>query len=228
MSNSDFQDRLARISAKAPAPAPTTRVQRLGYGNLVIGAVAMSVGVHMLRSANGSYDAIRDQYGIPAALGLALGGVVVLIFGMVYLFKAVRRGDAAPAAHALRAPIRTSAGARAFFSLLGLGLGAVACLYMFLGNAGRQLGVTGQVDQATANEIAMGSTLMAFLLVGLALMIGFIGLFVRRLPLLRVPVFFLLGGMLLYVGFQTFRIHPSDWPVFMASFTSAFTDGEAP
>jgi hypothetical protein len=61
MSNSDFQERLSRISAKAPAPAPTTRVQRLGFGNLAIGAVAMSVGLYMVRSANGSYDAIRDQ-----------------------------------------------------------------------------------------------------------------------------------------------------------------------
>jgi purine-cytosine permease-like protein len=143
---------------------------------------------------------------------------------MVYLFKAVRRADAAPAAQAPRTPIRTSAGARASFSLLGLGLGALACFFMFVGNAAFQLSVAGQISVETSRAMATGCSIAAGLLAALALLIGFIGLFIRGLPMKRVPVLYLLGAILLFATFQTFNIHPVNWPTFMAEFTRSFTN----
>jgi hypothetical protein len=224
MSNSDFQDRLARIGAKAPAPPPITRMQRLGYGRLAIGALAMSSGLYMLRTANDSYNAIRDQYSIPAALGLALGGLVLLLIGIVHLFRSIRQADAQPSGHAAPAPVRTSAGARAFFSVLGLCLGALACLVMFIGNAASQPAFSTQIDAVSARALFVGMAILAALLGTLAFLIGLVGLFVRGLPMRRVPIFFLLGAMLVYSGFQTFRIHPANWPTFMTEVISSFKD----
>ena len=190
----------------------------------------------MIKVATTNYDAVRDQYGVGAALGLGLGSIAIMILGVVLMVRAIRsaRGisttvpSAAYAAREASPRIQTSAGARLFFSLFGLALGGLAAFFMYIGNAGRQLGVTGQVDIATANAMATGSAVAAILLVGLGLFIGFIGLFVRGFPMRRVPVFLVLGAMLLYTSFQTLRIHPSDWPVFMAEFTRSFQNKTSP
>ena len=95
---------------------------------------------------------------------------------------------------------------------------------MSVGNAGRQLGVSGQVDRETANAMATGSAIAAFLLVARGFFLGFIGIFVRRLPLRRVPVFMVLRTMLVFTRFQTRHIHPANWPTFMAEFLRSFTN----
>ena len=191
----------------------------------------MSAGGLMIKITNTNYEWVRDQYGIPAAAGLGLGGFALLIFGVVLLISAAlptRSTSPAPSSSlsypitAARTPAQISVGARVIFSLLGLILGAVACFYMYIASASALLDIARQIDTETAKKMAIGSALMAFILAFVALLIGFIGLFVRRLPMLRVPVFFLLGAMVLYTSFQTLRIHPVNWPTFMAEFTKSF------
>ncbi len=240
MSNENFHERLERIKAgsgqrSAPAPALGTITGRRAQMNLrgtFIACFLLSIGLYLIRVANRNYDSIRDEYGIPAALGMGIGSFALVIYSIILMFRAVRPVGAAASTGATwsyptSAPqpgVKTSAGARAFFSLFGLGLGALACFFLYVGNAGRQLGVTGQVDAETAKGMATGSVIAAIFLVVLALLMGFIGLFVRRLPMKRVVVFFVLGAMLLYTSFQTLRIHPSNWPAFMAEFTRSFTN----
>lgn len=235
MSNSDFEDRLSRIKAGAGqsvAPASGGGKKGIRYGRFFLACLAFAIGLQLIKVANTNYELIRDQYGVPAAAGLGLGSIAIVILGVVLMIGAFRSPRSASAYQSTGAypnsgtgpKVQTSAGARLFFSLFGMALGGLACFFMYVGNAGRQLGVTGRVDTETANAMATGSAVAAFLLVVVALLIGFIGLFVRGLPMRRVPVFFLLGAMVLYTSFQTLRIHPANWPTFMAEFTRSFKD----
>jgi uncharacterized membrane protein YhaH (DUF805 family) len=212
--------------------ARASDTQRFRYGRFLLGVLLLTSGVLLIRYTNHDYELIRDQYGLSAAAGLGLGGFVLALAGATIKIRTVLQfrpvsdptlSVASPTSEP-RTQVQTTAGARLFFSLLGLGLGGLACLFMYIGNAGRQMGITGQVNTETANAMAMGSTIAAFLLLGLAFLIGFIGLFVRRLPMRRVPVFFVLGAMVLYTSFQTLRIHPTNWPTFMAEFSRSFTN----
>ena len=101
-------------------------------------------------------------------------------------------------------------------------MGALASLFMFVGNAAFRLSVAGQISVETSHAMATGCSIAAGLLAALALLIGFIGLFVRGLQMKRVPVFYLLEAILLFASFQTLRIHPANWPTFMAEFTKSF------
>jgi hypothetical protein len=236
MTNPDFEDRLARIKSSPPRSAggPTAGPGKTGgrFSRLVLALVFVGVGGQLIKIANQNYETIRDQYGILAALGIGLGAIGFMILGITLLFRALWPTPSMPMSSsgyayptgATRLPPRTSAGARLFFSLLGMGLGALACLFMYLANAGRQLGIDGKVDAEAARAMMGGSTIAAFLLLALAALIGFVGLFVRRLPMRRVPVFFLLGAMLLFATFRTFEIHPINWPTFMASFSRPFLE----
>ena len=223
----------AGAAQQSSAPSGGKGKRGIRVGRLALGALAMSAGGLMIKITNTNYEWVRDQYGIPAAAGLGLGGFALLIFGVVLLISAAlptRSTSPAPSSSlsypitAARTPAQISVGARVIFSLLGLILGAVACFYMYIASASALLDIARQIDTETAKKMAIGSALMAFILAFVALLIGFIGLFVRRLPMLRVPVFFLLGAMVLYTSFQTLRIHPSNWPTFMAEFTKSFKD----
>lgn len=222
MPNADFEERLNRIQAgagdEAAPPAARPQTPNIRPGRFAIACLIFMAGWQMIKLANSQYDAIRDLYGSPAAAGLGLGSFALVILGVVMMFGALR------AAPSMTKAVQSSLAARLVLATLGLGLGGLAAFFIYVGTAGRQLGVTGQVSVETAKGMATGSTIAAVLLVALALMIGFVGLFVRGLPMRRVPVFALLGALLLFTGFQTFRIHPSDWPVFMAEFTAAFTN----
>jgi hypothetical protein len=236
MPNSDFEDRLSRIKAGAghnAAPSSAAEGTKNGRLSRFIGACfAIGAGGQLIRVANVNYDSIRDQYGVAAAAGLGLAGIAIMIFGVVLMIGAVRPARSASVQQSAPAyPIsgpgpatRTSAGARLFFSLSGLVMGGLACFFVYVGAAGRQLGVSGQVEAKAANTMALGGVVIAIVLVALALLIGFIGLFVRGLPMRRVPIFFLLGAMALYTSFQTLRIHPSNWPTFMAEVTRQLND----
>ena len=326
MSNSDFEDRLALIKAgggqQAPSPSSDQRHKGSLLRRLVLGSVTVTAGAQLMKIINANYDSIRDHYGIPGALGLGLGSIALMVFGVVLTIRAVlgvrsahtgqsslpsatagstarmqstsagsgwslrfglvflaclscvagiqmtrvanndyllirdQYGGGAAAALGLggialialgiamviramfpkrstpteemplsytssrtRPQVKTSAAARAFFSLLGLAMGAGACFFLYMGSVAAHLGDIGEVEKKAADAGALGSAVIAFLLMALALLIGFLGLFFRGPPLRRVPIFFLLGGMLLYTSFQTLRIHPLNWPTFMAEVT---------
>jgi len=234
MSNSDFNDRLDRIKSGKPKgplqPSGGEGKRAHRPGRFAVACGVFAVGLQAIKAANTQYEAIRDQYGIPAAAGVGLGSIGLVILGIVLMFVAfgpARGATPMPAPTLTVAPrqkVQVSTGARAFFSLLGLGLGALACFFMFVGNAAFQLSVVGQISVETSRAMATGCSVAAGLLALVALVIGFVGLFVPGLPMKRVPLLYPLGAVLLFASFYTFRIHPVDWPVFMVEFTRSFTN----
>lgn len=200
----------------------------MNIGRMVVACLVLGISLQVIKFANRNYEAVKAEHGLPAALGLGIGSFALLILAVILMFRAVRpvdrAGAGAYAASAPVPPVQTSAGARAFFSLLGLSLGALACFFMFVGNAAFQLSVVGQISVETSRAMATGCSVAAGLLLALALLIGFVGLFVRGLPLKRVPLLYPLGAVLLFASFYTFRIHPVEWPVFMGEFTRSFTN----
>jgi uncharacterized BrkB/YihY/UPF0761 family membrane protein len=234
MSATDFQDRLERIHAnsrhettvQSAAPSTKSAPRKFNLVAFIVGVVVMSLGSQTVKFVNDNYSTIREGSGPLASLGCGLAAIGLFITGLVLMARALPRKHSASDGVAGRA--RQHSGlAKTIFSLIGLVFGATACLFMFVGNAGWQLGVTGQVDPNLAREMLMGSMVAAFLILAVALLIGFIGIFVRGLPMRRVPVFFFLGAMLLYTSFNALRIHPSDWPTFMAEFTRSFKEARA-
>jgi hypothetical protein len=220
----------ASATAASPIQMQPTRSRfrwRYRFGLVILGGLGCAVGIQMARIAMDDYVVIRDEYGGGAAAGLGLGGIAIVSLGVALFIRAIFPGNTAPAEQGApvytvamtRPPVQTSGGARAIFSLLGLAMGGIACFFLYFGNVVAHLRAIGEVDARTANAVQMGSAVIAFALVALALLIGFLGIFFRGLPLRRVPVFFLLGSMLLYVSFQTLRIHPLNWPSFMAEVT---------
>jgi hypothetical protein len=222
MSNSDFEDRINRIRANSgnreQRPSRAAKKQMSPLKGIILGAIMTTAGGQLAKVANTNYETLRDDYGITTALGLGLFSLALLFMGLLYLKRGLfpARSAATYQSDATRPVAQTSAGARLFFSLFGLVLGVVACFSMYLSNLTREVGATGEVDTRIADVAAMGFVVITFGLVALALLIGLIGLFVRRLPLRRVPVFCLLGGIVLYVSFQNFGIHPTNWPLFKA------------
>lgn len=220
--------RSARAGQQASAPSSGHGKGGMRYGRLILGALAMSAGGQMIKVTNANYESIRDQYGIPAAAGLGLGSFALLIFGIVLLIGAFLPARSRSSAHSslsyptsgTRPQVQTSPGARLFFSLLGLGLGALACFILFVGSALTAPQFAAQFDTETPLLVFQISFIIAALLTILAILISFVGLFVSRLPLQRVLVFFFLGAMLLFTGFNALRIHPANWPLFLAELTN--------
>ena len=236
MSNSDFEDRLNRIRASAEEKVvrPSIGEAKTGmrHGRFALGCAIFAGSLQLVKVVNAIHDSVRDQYGVPAALGLGLGVIAIMFLAAFLVYSAIRpaRSTSAQASiaayptKAARPPVQTSARARLFFSLLGLGMGGLACLILFIANAAGQPEYADQVDVETARDMLKGSFILALLLATLALLIGFIGIFVRGLPMRRVPIFFLLGAMLLYTSFHALRIHPKDWSAFMEEFIRSFKD----
>ena len=186
----------------------------MNRGALVVGAFVTALGFQSVKFVNENYDLIKADKGLGLAIGLGIAALGAVIIGILMMFRGVRPKRAAsgqPQSAGPGATARRPSGlTRVIFSLLGFTLGAIACFYMFVSSAARL------TETDKAQTIAIGSILIALVLTAVSLLIGLVGLFVSRYPLRRVPVFFLLGGMLVFSGFRAFRIHPIDWPQFMA------------
>lgn len=222
MPNSDFQDRLDRIRANSQQRTSSqitgasghSGARKMNRGALVAGALVTALGLQSVKFVNESYELIKADKGPGLAMGLGIAAIGAVFIGIIVMFRAVRPKLSASAqlqSAGPSAPVRQpSKLAQVIFSLLGFTLGTVASFYMFVSSAAR----LAETDRAQI--IANGAVLIALVLTVVSLLIGLVGLFVSRYPLRRVPVFFLLGGMLLFSTFRAFRIHPVDWPQFMA------------
>lgn len=203
-------------------PDAGARAPDIRPGRFALACLIFLTGWQMIKLANSHYVEISDQYGIAAAAALGLGSFFLAILGVVMMFGSLRAAPSAGLPE--RRVLQASLGARLFCATLGLSSGVLAVFFLYLAVAGRQLGVHGHVTAAAANGMAASSGIVALSITALAAILGLVGLFLRGFPLRRVPVFFLLGAMLLFTGFQTFRIHPTDWPVVMAKFSAAFSN----
>ena len=228
MSNADFQERLRRVGANSPQQQPIARsasrsgrpgLRKPNYGLVGAGGAVMMLGLQVVKYANANYEAIRDSSGVGTAAGLGLAGIAALLIGVFVMMRAAfKRASASVettasrhSANAAKPVQRVSTGARVFFSLLGFALGMIACLYMFMASAARF------VDTDTAQLFSNGGALIAIFLALLSLLFGLVGLFLRGYALWRVPVYFLVGGVLTFATVRVSGINMLEWQQFTAS-----------
>lgn len=216
MSNNDFQERLERIKAnrgeqQSASPTGQSGAQTRSVGPMVLGAVLISFGSTTLRQTNKHYEAIRDGYGLGAAVGLAVLGIVFLALGARSIWKWAKGREAATARAKTMpaAAVETTSRDRVTKSLLGLALGVIAALLMFLGAAYN--------FAETGRSIAMANllTIAALLLTALVVMVGATGFVLRGRALLRVPACFFIGGLLTYAVVRALRINTLAWLEYM-------------
>lgn len=215
MSTEDFQERLRRIStgapqyqavAEGPGRAGAPQQARPGFVGAGIGGAMMALGLKLIRDTNQNYEAIRDGSGLGTAAGLGVLGMALALIGIVVILRSAYRLVNPPAAPVEVAPRRTpSTGARVFFSLLGAVMGAVAGFYLFLAGAGHLVGTE------TGERVATGSVGLAMMLAAVALLVGFLGLFLRGRGLGRVLAYFFIGGAVVWTVFRLFRINLLEW-----------------
>ena len=170
------------------------------------------IGMQAIKYANTNYDAIKADSGAGAAVGLGLGAIAALLIGVVIMLRALRSksGDTQETPE-IAEPKRAASGlARAVCSLLGLGLGTTACLFMFMVAAARQ------IDTEAAQHFSAGGFLIAIILAALALLIGLFGLFVRGYALGRVPIYFISAAVLTYAAVGVLQIDFLELPGFVA------------
>ncbi len=217
MSRADFQDRLQRIGAQEPnshfvaSPGsnskPTGR-QTVSHVHMLMGAAFIAGGLQAVKHALQNHEALRDSGATGTLAGLAIGGGLALLFGAKTMMRGMPDKHAAvAAAQTARQP---SARARIFFSILGFAFGSLACLYMFLVAAARF------VDTEKAHTFATGGVVIAAALALVSLSFGLAGLFLRGYALGRVPVYFLIGGIVTWSFVRIARINMLEWSVFMA------------
>ena len=80
--------------------------------------------------------------------------------------------------------------------MIGLTFGAIGGFYSVLGAA------VAHVDTEQAKMLEMSGAIIPVLLLLLSLLLGFIGLFARRLALGRIPIYCLIGTFLFAIGFR--------------------------
>ncbi|WP_306114001.1 MULTISPECIES: hypothetical protein [unclassified Roseovarius] len=222
MARADFQDRLQRIgtqppnhdAAEPPSPKPkASGRQTMHHGLMAVGAIFMAASIQALKYAYQNHEAMRESGAFGTLAGLVIGGVVALLIGAIAMLRAIPKKDATnqdatQPEHPVRQP---SAMARVLFSLLGVALGSIAILYMFMGAAVRFL------PGEKAQLFSAGSVVIALALLGVSLLFGLVSLFLRGYALGRVPVYFVLGGIFTYAVVQIARVNFLEWDGLVAA-----------
>jgi hypothetical protein len=219
MSTADFQARLQRINANAPQQQPMVHgrlqanragAKKTNFGQLAVGAIAMSLGVQILKYPIKNYDAIRDGSGIGTAAGYGLAGTVVLLLSIFLIVRAVpNRSKNSRYAANVELPVRQASNrAKLICSLLGFALGAIAFLYLYMAAAS-----TG-IETEKARIFAYGGLLIAAFLSTVAILIGMAGPFLRGYALGRVPVYFVIAAGLSFAAVRLFRVNILEWQQF--------------
>lgn len=217
MANSDFQERLERIQASKDSGLTHSRsrvgqsgTEKSSPGQMILGCVLISLGTTTIRNTNEHYEAIRDSQGLGVANVLAIAGVLFLVFGCRSIWKWAKGREAArPAAPIAPTVVQTSSRAKATASLVGLALGTIASLVMFLAAA------YNFVETGASPAMPKLLTLAALALAALAVMVGATGFVVRGRALMRVPVGFLAGGLCTYAIVMALRINTHAWLEYM-------------
>ena len=218
MANQDFQDRLSRIGSR-PAqnsyyataqrqPAP----KRPGIASAALAGAIFALGVKLVRDTNQNYENVRDSAGAESAALLGLLALVLMLVGAIlmlrFLWRTIRPAPAAP-----RERHEASGFARFFYSTLGLGLGASASAIMFTAVVAKHT----ESRNETADMLAANGLSVGILLLLLALLLGFLGLFFRGRGLGRVPVYFFVGSVIVWAGVRLSRVNLLEWEPLIAA-----------
>jgi len=183
-----------------------------------LGGVIVAFGVHLTLSAWRAYTATPDHAVTDAVLGLGLGGAALLLAGTLVILRTGRRvlapaadpasdpaADTIPPARRRRSPIL-----RLVLSLVGLAMGAAAYVELFVAQAARG------IDTEHAAQVAEGGALTALALACVAFLVGLSALARRSRSLMRVPVYFLLGGVLCFSAYRIAQIDTSEVALMVA------------
>jgi FtsH-binding integral membrane protein len=212
----DYQDRLQRIAANSQAQSGSgatretglDRVRKMNLGLFIAGCVVTNIGTYTIIQTNKNYETIRDASGIGTAVAIAVAGLAVTIVGITLAVRALPKKGGAVQLAEVRQP--ASGFARAVASLMGLALGIIACVSMFMAAAARLL------NPDPRNLFSGMALLTALLVTCLALLIGVIALFLRGRALHRVPLYYLAGAILTYAAFRLLYIDLTKWPAFVS------------
>lgn len=158
------------------------------------------VGLQVVKFAGRNYETIRDDAGANTAALIGLAGIAMFLLSGISLIRWVLKSrtaarDTAPRGYAItddysdRDVHKTG---KIFYTLLGVLLGAVSCLLMFMAAATTAFGTE------AAERFATSARAIAFLMVITSALFGIVGLFRWREGMWRVPVYFIFSGCLTY------------------------------
>lgn len=177
---------------------------------IALGALGISLGILALRKANEHYDALKEADKPELILGLGIGGAITLLIGVIVMLKAVskRQSPQLPPVEERRG---ASPMASVGFTLFGLALGAMTCLYMFAASAARH------IETVAAQQFHQDGQMIALIVLCLSLLFGLAGLFLRGYALGRVPVYFFVGGVITYFTAGFAKMNLLEWQPFVAT-----------
>jgi len=221
MSNTDFHARLNRISANAQQPSGQTgrpkgrqALNKMRFGLFFVGTLIFFASLEVVKFVNTRYETIRDDFGIGVAAGTAFVAVLGMLAGVVMMYRAVPKGHSSPKdsqSSNVEPKRKASNKARVICSLFGFALGAIAIFYILLSAA------ASLIETEAARHLTTGGFVIAGGLLLVALIFGFVGLFLRGYALGRVPGYFVLGFILTYLVFRFARVNPMEWQQFTAA-----------
>jgi hypothetical protein len=214
MSSQDFHKRLQRLenntqqhpisTNSAPQKKPNMRLVALGGG-------LIGLGGWTIRRANENYEAIKESSGIGGAAFFGLLGIIFFLIGVFLIyrasFNATKQSTNAHETPQQKRVVSTTS--RRVTTILGTALGLIACFYMFLVSASRS------IETETAGIFYLGGLVIVFFATFLALICGFLGLFIRGYALWRVPYFFLVSSILLFYTMKFLRVDALKWQAFV-------------
>jgi hypothetical protein len=213
MSNANFQERIQRINANPGHSQPvlfggpqSTAAQAPQKPNLIvvcIGAFLMSLGLFIIKDLNENYEILRESPGLGYVMASALCSVTFILTGCIFLLRAFSKKRATRNSTASQStghgehPARNaSIKARIRSSVLGLVFGISSCISLFLA------GKATKIPTEAAQQIYEGALAASIFLLVLSVLVGFVGLFLRRSALARVPVCFLIGALATFLTIQ--------------------------
>ncbi len=178
----------------------------------------MALGLQILKLANENYAAIRESHGIATAAVIGIAGMAIGLTGIVIIVRACFKVFAAPALVSEYPAVTTyparrpSKAAEVIFSLLGIALGVISCLYLAIAAAAQLI----ETEQARA--VSGGGVLIAFFLAFVSPLFGLAGLLARGRGLWRVPVYFIFSWILTLATYRILRVNLLEWEPFTAFF----------
>ena len=188
MSQADFQSRIQRINEKQPLQtqvdannprqAEHHKQRGVSFKYIVLAVVSANAGRHGIKYANENYEVFREGGQILLLLGIALGAAICILSAIYFLVKALPQKGYVP-----QPKPKISSRAKLVSTVIGILFGLIAGYYFLLSRA------IGPDKTGMLENIANGGVMIVVSIGALSLFLGFLGLFLPRLALGRIPVF---------------------------------------
>lgn len=214
MSDNDFQDRLQRIGGNRGTPlSPALQPARIGrrppnLALMVVAVLVVWIGAGLIRFANENYDKLKADGGVGLSLGIGIGSIAIVIWGIVLFVRSIRPRPIASVDHAsLSEDMRTTKNRLALIGIV-LGIASAICMYM----AGTAFRVATPTAQAFGNNIMFA----AGLLMAVATMIALVTRIAPGFGFFRVVLSYITGFILVLGIVRVVQFDLRTLPSFMA------------